>query len=247
MILVQNVAAQIWLSGLLTLWGMLLFGGFLLGRTNREENRRMPTWTRIGSSLALVIAAWVWVISLRESSLHLFSLLIAVGMTLGWIGDLFLAKLLPFAEPTLAGIGAFGLGHIAYITAMVTLGNQLGLTAPLPRFLAPAIWLVVGFVGWYLVVYYGRKPTPLHVAALPYALLLAGMAGVATGLAAQAQVFIPLAIGSGLFFISDMLIAAELFSKLRFPLLGDVVWLTYGPAQMLIVFSVNSALALTLK
>ncbi|HYT34440.1 MAG TPA: hypothetical protein VEL69_05350 [Ktedonobacteraceae bacterium] len=29
---------------------------------------------------------------------------------------------------------------------------------------------------------------------------------------------------------------------LKFPLIGDVVWLTYGPAQMLIVFAVNDAL-----
>jgi len=42
--------------------------------------------------------------------------------------------------------------------------------------------------------------------------------------------------------ISDLILAAQLFNDLQFHSIGDIVWLTYGPAQMLIVFAVNSAL-----
>jgi hypothetical protein len=72
--------------------------------------------------------------------------------------------------------------------------------------------------------------------------LLASTAGLATGLATQDAAFIPLAIGTALFLLSDLILAAQLFNGLHFKMIGDVVWLTYGPAQMLIVYSVASAM-----
>ena len=55
-------------------------------------------------------------------------------------------------------------------------------------------------------------------------------------------VVLVLAIGGALFLLSDLILAARLFNEVHFPLIGDVIWLTYGPAQMLIVYSVGSAL-----
>lgn len=238
----ENPLQRFWLLGLLLLWACLLFGGFVFGKTDAKNNRRMPTWTRMTSSLTLVVAGWIWYLFTPGSSIQWFSLLIAAGMTLGFIGDLCLAQLLPLPQPTLGGIATFGLGHIVYIIALLSFGNQFGLAAPVPRWCALGVWLFIGLIGWYLVVFRGGKPTVLHMAALPYALLLASTAGLATGLALQSPVFITLAVGGGLFLLSDLILAAELFNDLRFPLIGDVVWLTYGPAQMLIVFAVNSAL-----
>jgi hypothetical protein len=163
-------------------------------------------------------------------------------MTLGFIGDLFMADLIPVRDHVLDGIVAFGLGHIAYIIAFLTFGDQVGLNVSATRFGAWIIWFLIGVVGWYIVVFRGQKPTPLHYAALPYALLLASTAGFATGLALQNSTFIPLAIGTALFLLSDLILAAQLFNNLRFYLISDVVWLTYGPAQMLIVYAVGSAL-----
>jgi hypothetical protein len=237
-----NALQRVWLAGLLVVWACLLFGGFLFGKTDTKSNRRMPTWTRIASSLALVVVAWSWYLFTLDSSVDSFSMLIAVGMTLGFIGDLFLAQLIPLSQPTFGGIAAFGLGHVAYIIALVLFGNQSGLDASAPRWGALFVWLLIGLCGWYFVVFRGSKPTALHFAALAYALLLSSTAGLATGLALQSPAFIPTAIGGGLFLLSDLILAAELFNGLRFPLIGDVVWLTYGPAQMLIVFAVNSAL-----
>src|SRR5690348_11046791 len=82
-----------WLLGLLALWAVFLFGGFLFGTANAERTRRMPTWTRIASSLTLVVAAWSWAVFTWSASVHVFSLLLAIGMTLGCLGDLFLARL----------------------------------------------------------------------------------------------------------------------------------------------------------
>jgi hypothetical protein len=234
--------ALLWLLAIL--WGVLLFGGFLLGQEDRQNNRRMPTWTRMASSIALVGAGWVWYLQAANAKVAGYALLIALGMTLGFIGDLFMAHLLPLAQAELGGIAAFGLGHIAYIAAMLQLGNQAGLDASVARWGGLASWLFIGLVGWYFVVFRGQKAGVLHFAALPYALLLSSTAGFATGLGLQSAPFLLVALGAASFLISDLLIAAQLFNGLKFKLIGDVIWLTYGPAQFLIVYSVGFGMSL---
>lgn len=229
-----------WLLALLFLWAILLFGGFIVG--SGEPMRRMPVWTRMASSLTLVVAAFSWYLVVRTAGLGAYALLIALGMTAGFVGDLWLAGWLPGGRNVLGGIVAFGIGHILYITALWSFASAQGLDAPLPRWGALIAWWLVGVVGWYLVVFRGAQPTVLHWAALPYALLLASTAGVATGLALQESTLTPLALGAALFLLSDLILAGELFSGLRFPFIGDVIWLTYGPGQMLIVYSVGAAL-----
>lgn len=230
---------------LLVLWAALLFGGFIFGSPSSDGSRRMPTWTRMGSSLVLVIAAWSWY-AFSTGRATPFPLLIAAGMSLGFLGDLFMAGLLPVGKRVLWGMGAFGLGHVAYIAAIISYGNRYGFPEPEARWGAWLLLAAVGVLGWYLVVYRGGKPGILQWAALPYALLLASTAGFACGLALQARAFVPLAIGAVLFLVSDLILAARLFNGLEFPLSDDVVWLTYGPAQMLIVYSIGRALELAL-
>lgn len=224
---------------LLVIWAVLLFGGFLVGKLDSERVHRMPTVTRIASSLVLVVLAWMYYLTNQAHAAALYMLLIALGVTLGFIGDLFMARLIFKDNNVLAGIAAFGLGHVAYIAALLWVGDTFGYNAFTPRVGAWAVWLAIGAAGWYLVVY-SRAPvrSTMHVAALPYALLLASTAGFATGLALQQSAFIPLALGAALFLISDLILAAQLFAGLHFTSIGDMIWLTYGPAQMLIVTSV---------
>jgi hypothetical protein len=239
----NNTLAQAFLGGLLILWALLLFGGFFLGRPDEKKISRMPTWTRLISSLTLVVAAWVWYVVTRDGSLSSFSLWIALGMTLGWIGDLCMAKIFPLPEPVLGGMAAFGLGHIFYIIAFLGFGNQSGLDATLPRLSGWVFWLLAGLVCWYFVVFRPGSPGIMRWAALPYALLLSSTVGVATGLALQDPVFWPVAAGAALFLLSDLIIAAQVFNNLYFSFIGDVIWLTYGPAQALIVYGgLNGAL-----
>ncbi|MCB9451605.1 MAG: lysoplasmalogenase [Anaerolineaceae bacterium] len=233
------------LTLLLALWAAFLFGGFIFGKINAERTHRMRTWTRMASSLALVAVGWGWFLFLRDTPAATYALLVAVGMSFGFVGDLFMARLFPIKDYVLDGIGSFGIGHIFYIVAFVTFGNQQGLGESGARWGALVFWLLVGVLGWYIVVFRGQQATFLHYAALPYALLLASTAGFATGLALQSAGFVPLAVGAALFLLSDLILAAQLFNNLHFRLIGDIVWLTYGPAQMLIVISVYTALLVT--
>ena len=236
-------AQRAWLMALLVAWAGLLFGGLLSRKPQPGRAGRMPVQTRILSSAVLVVAGWSWVLFSRNTTYSGYANLIALGMTFGFLGDLFMARPLPVRQHVPAGMGAFGVGHLAYITAGLRFSAAPGLDAALPRFAAWAAWLLLGALGWYLVA--GRRPklTPLHWAALPYALLLASTAGVATGLTLQAPPFLPFALGAALFLFSDFLIALRLFSQRHFSRMDDLIWLTYGPGQMLIVYSVGAILA----
>ncbi|HKT37793.1 MAG TPA: lysoplasmalogenase, partial [Ktedonobacterales bacterium] len=190
----------------------------------------------LASSATLVLAGWIWYLATRDTpGVAVFALLIAVGMTCGFLGDLLLADVLPLSQGFLAGMAAFALGHLAYIAAILSLTTRV-------QWAIEGIALLVGLVGWYLVVFRSGKDAMLRWAALPYTLLLTTTAGVATGLAIQEPAFLPLAIGAALFLISDLLVAGKQFGSLRIPHGDDAIWLSYGPAQMLIVYAVNSAL-----
>ena len=214
---------QFGMLGLLGAWAALLFGGFIFGTTWPDRTRRMPAWTRMASSAVLVIAAWSWFLLAQGGESVRLAFFIAVGMSFGFLGDLIMAQILPFPDRVLGGIGAFGLGHIAYIIGLVEFGNRLGEGTSGARWGALLVWLLIGAIAWYFVVFRGSERSTLHAAALPYALLLAGTTGLATGLALEGATFLPLALGAALFLLSD--------------LIDDVVWLTYGPGQMLIVFT----------
>lgn len=234
-----------WLIALLVIWAALLFGGYLVGRPPHRSDRRMPTWTRMSSSLVLVVAAWSWAVIVRNTPVATSGLLIGIGMALGFLGDLCMAGLIRTANRVLGGMSGFGLGHVAYIAAGACLASQLGLDALAPLLLGWLIWLLIGLVGWYVVVFRGRPPTALHWAALPYSMLLATTAGVATGLTVQSPRFALFALGAGLFLLSDLMIAAKMFAKKSFRAIAidDLIWLSYGPGQMLIVYSVYAAIA----
>lgn len=227
--------ARWWLTGLLALWALFLFGGFAAG--SDDPQRRMPTWTRMASSITLVAASLSWIVASRDSPVVTYALLIAAGMAFGLLGDLTLAGVLPGGRSVLGGMAAFGLGHIFYIGAFLWLG------AGNLRWSTLIVWWIIAAAGWFLVVYRHRERDRLLWAALAYALLLATTAGLASGLALTEPRYLPLAVGAGLFLLSDLILAGELFAGLHFRYIGDLVWLTYGPAQMLIVYSVGSALA----
>lgn len=225
-------------------WAGLLAAAMISGIVQGAA-QPWPTALRMGSSVTLVVAAWWAFGRWHDRTVGRYALAIAAGMTLGAIGDFFNAGLLdfvPLADATLGGIVSFGLGHVAYIAGCLAFARRAGLTNRRAMTVAVVGWQLVGLVAWYGVVMLGTERRPLVWPALPYSLLLAGTAGVTAGLAIQASRLFPLALGAGLFLASDLILAFELF---RGPFAYDTVcvWLTYGPGQMLIVFSILLAAA----
>lgn len=230
--------------GLWLVWAGLLFPGPLTGQLNEEQTNSIPLFGRMGSSLVLVVAGLVGVAAAGRAAGRRYSVLIAVGMALGLLGDLFNADLVPLGlkQPVLGAIVSFGIGHLAYIAACRDLFRRtgwwnLGSWGPV------CVWQAVGLLGWAAAVYLAPDDSPLKWPALPYSLLLAGTAGVTTALARADWRFLPLALGGALFLASDLVLAVRLFHG-SFYRAGDAVWLLYGPAQMLITYSIWPALDL---
>jgi hypothetical protein len=250
----EGIVQRLALLGLVCVWAALLFGGMALQqffpqmtvfqKSSRQPARTVADVTRILSSCVLVLTAWVWVFVVHTTSIGAYAILVSIGMTLGALGDLVLAGWVRLPQALLCGMGLFGLGHVCYIGAVFGFANLFGLNDVVPRWLALGLWLVIGVTGWFIIVQRGHPSSLLRSAALGYALLLSTLAGATTGIALQDTRFIPLALGGGLFLLSDLLLAGEQFGNFPSPALSNVIWLTYGPAQALIVSSVGSALAL---
>ena len=217
----------------------------------------LATWCKMSSSLTLIALAYLAVKQLEQLDRR-YAYLILAGMTLGTIGDFFNAGLLRMGplRGTLGGIVAFGLGHLFYIAAIsgriiqhLKRSHQRGIDDShhdtmqqnwwLDSFwmiAAIGCWQMVGLVSWLYIVYFGEKARELVWPALGYCLLLAGTTGIATALTGYVKSAAGLAIGAALFLLSDLLLAIGLF-RWSFEWRSELVWLTYGFGQMLIVTS----------
>ena len=245
---VRRLVAGIWL-----LWAALLFGGTIASEIGRNSANAAAAdhiilFAHLGSSILLVAAAWIWVLGYSRSSAAVTVVLFAAGMTAGAIGDFFnagvLQDLVRLPDPVLGGMAAFALGHIAYIAGCIRVARENGFHSRARRLAGIGFWEAFGVVAWFFVVYRGTN-SGAHVLvwpALPYSLLLATTAGIATYLALEDRRFTLLAAGAVLFLISDLILAFRLFHG-EFALAPHAVWLTYGPGQMLIVYSIGTAAA----
>lgn len=224
---------------LLAMWMVFLVGGLAAARfLSGATGSGLGTVGRMGSSIlliALAMLAWYQV----STNARWYAKWILLGMILGTVGDFFNANLLnfiPLPDPVLGAIVAFGIGHLFYMTGLVGLLRSFQPFHSRSLFVSILVLQLVGFAGWFGIVYLSEKQTPLLWPALGYCLLLSGTAGLATAAAAHRLPLWPLALGAILFLISDLLLAVVLFRG-SFPFRSEAVWLTYGPGQMLIVAS----------
>ena len=212
---------------LLAVWAGLLILGFAFGRLDEERINRIPRANKILSSAILVVCALIWWLAgAAGTPLAAYAALLFFGMAFSFLGDVIMAQLLPLPQYVLFGMGAFGVAHVVYISGYLRLGGVLGLQDGRTR--------AVGLAA----------PLVLNYGSLGYALLPAVMAGLAVSLALQEPRFMPLALGSVLFLVSDVFLGHRLFQGGKFLLVGDLVWMTYIVGQLLIVFSTATGLRL---
>lgn len=232
--------------GLLTVWALLLFGGLVFGQPGPDRRNRLPRPLRMALSvLLLLLALLLWLQGAASTRLASFGLLVAVGMALGLLGDLFMAGLLvPKPNHVIFGMLAFGLGHVAYIVAFHQASAAIGLGSGPVWVWSLGLCLLLGGALWLALVRTPARGATLNLGTFVYSLLLALMAGSGFAVALQTQGFGGLALGVTLFMVSDLVLGNELMRHTHFPSIGDVIWVSYTVAQMLIVISVPAALRL---
>jgi uncharacterized membrane protein YhhN len=201
--------------------------GYWLGFATREVKGTAGAAVKTGSTALLAVLAlaaspggWFW--------------LIPLGLALGALGDLCLA--LGGVQRFLAGVAAFGLGHLAYAGGFLIRSAELGLDAvSLPEALA-----LVGLVALLLSteVWLSPRTGELRAPVRGYVLLI--------GLMGLAAVLLPahpgqgwLRLGAGLFIASDLMLALQLFVVKGAGLrrgLALTLWPAYWAGQALIAW-----------
>ena len=247
-------------------WFGLLFGGMILAGFERLGGTPFLKATHLASSLALVLAGFCFLSGAENRSVKWPLLMIALGMLFGFFGDLSNAGVL-FASGELSlmgGILTFAIGHVFYMTACLAIRKKLGLFDNAKWWGSILVWQLISLVGWAVVVLPNTPHTFNHWASLPYCMLLAGTAGMTSGLALQDKRFILFGLGGALFLFSDLVLAVQMFrndinigellaqtfhwqdqtGKHFFQQVSrNACWLLYGPSQMLIVYASSQIIA----
>lgn len=156
--------------------------------------------------------------------------LLALALGLCALGDLALSR--SGDRAFLAGVAAFALGHLVYIT--IFLGHPASSSANIFQ----AFPLL--FTGALLVIAAGaarvlwRPAKDLRVAVLAYIAIIVVMAISAVSLPMTSE-FLPIHMGVGLFVTSDLVLATETFlfaqTDRKRQVTGPVIWITYWAAQ----------------
>jgi hypothetical protein len=122
----------------------------------------------MASSFTLVVAGWSWFVFSLGQPVNRYALLISLGMVFGFLGDLFLASVLPAPDRVLAGIAAFAICHIFYILAIIGFGSRFGLNDPAIRWRMLGVWWLVGLAGWFFVVFWGQDRSERFTQMFPF-------------------------------------------------------------------------------
>jgi len=153
--------------------------------------------------------------------------ILAAGLLLSTAGDVFL--MLP-RDRFIAGLASFLAGHLCYIAAFssdVSFGSGL------------LWWLPFFAVGGAVVAgLWGKLPSALRWPVLAYVVVIATMAGQATGRWSfvQSPAALCAAVGAALFVVSDATLAIDRFGR-QFRAARAVTLCTYYVAQLLIALS----------
>jgi uncharacterized membrane protein YhhN len=166
-------------------------------------------------------------------------------MTFGMLADLYGAcKAIRFTEPLVIIVPLFALGHVFYISGLLTLARHRQLTSrpTWSRVFAIAVTLynLAGLALWAALVHPSDDLPGMHLPTAAYTLFLATAAAVMATVACFDRRFLAVGIGGLLFLVSDGFLAVRLFQD-NWRHLGDLCWITYGIGQMLIVYGVIAA------
>jgi len=236
----MSVALILYALMALVVFGLL--GGLALGKLNEERTCRLPRWLRIGLSGAILVSALIhFVGGARGTPADLYAILILLGMSCGFLGDLIMSRLLRVPNRLVFGMAAFGVGHLLYSIAF-WLASERSLRDWHGQFGAlavPAV-LVVLYAWWRFI----RKPggsRGINLASMVYAVLIAVMAALALNLATRVTCVAGLAAGATLFLISDLVLGNWQVRGHMWTSVNDLIWTTYVLGQLLIVSSVAGA------
>ena len=220
---------------------ILLLAGLVLsvkGKPDEENQIRLPRPIRILLSILLVVSA-LFILGSSGENTSVYSTWVLGGMLLSFIGDLAMAKIIPFRNRIAGGMLFFALAHGLYITAYIRTLHLRGLTLISTNFFVVLIsFEAVAFIGWRSLVRNPKGKKSINAGSLLYTFCVAFMASTAVRLALTGgSSWWVAAVGAILFVISDSIIAVTKLGKITFKYSEIFVWLTYVSGQVGIIYS----------
>lgn len=203
---------------------------------------RLPVQMRMLLSFSLVVVAiviWLW----QRGPEAVYGQWVAFGMVASFVGDLLMARVIPFPNRLIGGMIAFGIAHALYITAYVQTIQTISALEPYSRWTTGlAIGLVVygtvALLGWWFLIRNPEKGTVVSIGALIYGLWISVMASYAFALAGALGAGFWLTALGGLFFLSsDFIIGMTDIHGIQLKNANVWVWLTYMAGQMGIIYA----------
>lgn len=229
---------------LLAIWAAAYVVGMWRGQPSADRSRRLPRGSKFAMIAMVLLYGGMWLGLAAGTAALRFALLIFGGLLAGAVGDLLLAGIFPFKRAELLALGVFGVGHLFYIAAALGLRAQLGREDAPPVAAAAGIGAVLAVVVWMLLVRNPGGNRTMNIASLIYGVLLFITVAAVALLWVESGSLAVLLVGIVLFAVSDLILAQYLIRERGFPYIRDVVWLIYSAGQMLIAFSIGTAIAL---
>lgn len=161
------------------------------------------------------------------------------GMLLSFVGDLSMAKVIPWRQHLIAGMIAFAAAHVFYITAFMGTITVQGKAFSFFGFFAALLgYIMVLAVCWLYWIRNPQQSVLINIGALIYGLWVSGMSCFAFVFAiALGGVWWLAAIGGFLFVVSDLIIGITSVGTVQMKHSEIWIWLTYVTAQMGIIYA----------
>lgn len=230
---------------LLAAWGVVYVLGMITGKFNEDRSRRLPRWSRFGMvALVLAVGGLWWLGAAAGTRISPYSALICLGLLAGAVGDVILGDVLPIKQPVIPAILAFGVGHGFYMAALFTLRRILDVTNSTSLIITVIVSVILSGAAWMVLVRNPKTGRRLNIGSLVYGALLFGVTGIAVDTSLQSRAMLILTAGLILFAISDLILAQPLIRRRGFRSVRDVSFFIYSAGQMMIAFSIGTALAL---
>lgn len=130
-----------------------------------------------------------------------YGVLVLIALVLSWLGDVCLLS--KAAHWFRAGLGAFLLAHIAYVAAFMTFGPAWHNVAVIAACMAVPAWRVRRWLSPHV-------PSAMRAPVHAYVIVITLMVGAALA-AWQSGAPVGVAVGAGVFYLSDLSVARERF------------------------------------
>ncbi len=203
---------------------------------------RLPHCRGAYLSFSFQLVLYGWALFSLPGRHDILSLLIPLGMTFSFFGDLFNLQFRPIerltGQPLFFGILCFTASQICYIGGMASLASISTLAAEGHLILFLAVLVVLPAILFRFKVYNPERPKKIMAGAFIYGFILGGMAAFAISAALVYGGFWYAIAGGALFFLlSDAIMGGTTINGRKHPKTEyQIPWITYLIAQGLILF-----------